>query len=49
MIKTINLRARGTTRSHWQKFYAEEFSKTGSEQAAHLAMWYQLLFLAFGD
>lgn len=31
----------------WQQFYADRFNKTGSAQAEQLALWYQILHLAF--
>ena len=37
------------TRIGWHEYYADRFNKTGSAQALHLAMWYQLLHLAFGE
>lgn len=35
------------TRLGWYKYYAARFDKTGNPDAAHLAMWYLLLSLAF--
>lgn len=37
------------TRKGWSKYYARRYNRTNSEQALHLAMWYDLLHLAFGD
>jgi hypothetical protein len=37
------------SRQGWADHYAQQFNKTGSEQAVILAMWYQMLALAFGD
>lgn len=37
------------TRKGWAKYYQKTFGKTQSQQDAVLAMWYELLYLAFGD
>ena len=37
------------TRLGWSRYYAERFNKTGSKQAEHLACWYLVLHLAFGN
>lgn len=37
------------TRSAWAEFYRNRFNKTGDNHAAVMALWYQLLNLAFGD
>jgi len=38
-----------TTRAGWAAFYEKQFNRTESSGSAHLAMWYALLALAFGD
>lgn len=45
----LRIRSYPATRIGWHKHYADRFNKTGSQQAAHLADWYLLLHLAFGD
>lgn len=40
---------RAKSRLGWSDYYAAEFNKTGRTQAAHMACWYLLLHLAFGD
>lgn len=37
------------TRKGWAKYYQKTFGKTQSQQDAVLAMWYELLYLAFGE
>ena len=36
----------GSDRVGWYEHYADVFNKTGRETAAHLALWYLLLYLA---
>lgn len=36
-----------TTRKGWAEYYAKQFNKTHSKDAAILAMWYEFLHLAF--
>ena len=36
-----------STRAGWARYYADRFNKTGSEQAAHLALWHMVLSLEF--
>ncbi len=43
------MRGAPCSRQGWSKHYARQYSRTGSEQALTLAMWYQFLFLAFGE
>lgn len=43
------MRAAPVTRSGWARHYSREHRRTGSQAAATLAAWYQLLHLAFGD
>lgn len=38
-----------TTRRGWANYYAARFNKTEDPAAAHLAMWYDLLALAFDE
>ena len=38
-----------STRQGWSKHYSIRFNKTQCTQAAILAMWYEFLYLAFGD
>lgn len=40
---------RPLTRMGWYKFYVNEFNRTGRIQAAHLACWFLVLHLEFGD
>ena len=35
------------SRIGWHNYYAKRFNKTKSPQAAQMALWYQLLHLAF--
>lgn len=37
------------TRAGWATYYADIYSKTGSRQAEHLAVWFLLLKEAFGE
>ncbi len=39
--------AHPVTRAGWARHYAQRYNKTGSQQALQLAMWYDLLALAF--
>lgn len=41
------MKAGPVTRMGWHKHYAQVFNKTGRHTAAHLAIWYQFLHLAF--
>jgi len=38
-----------TSRAGWGAFYWERYDKTGSRQALHLALWYEVLHLALDD
>jgi hypothetical protein len=35
-----------TSRQHWASYHAKRFCKTGSDDAAHMAAWYQLMDLS---
>lgn len=37
------------SRIGWHEYYAARFNKTESPDALHLALWYYLLHLAFGE
>ena len=37
------------SRIGWHEYYTARFNKTGSPDALHLALWYYLLHLAFGE
>lgn len=43
------MKAFPVTRAGWAAYYADIYSKTGSRQAEHLAVWYLLLEKAFGE
>jgi len=47
-LKRLSNLPLGSDNYGWHKHYAEVFNKTGRSDAAHLAMWYLLLHLAFG-
>lgn len=48
-MKRRRLAKMPVSRIGWHEYYADRFNKTGSAQALHLAMWYQLLHLAFDE
>lgn len=41
------LKGMPNTRAGWARYYAERFDKTGSAQAAVLALWHMVLSLEF--
>ena len=40
---------RRVTRAQWRAYYVQEYNRHQREDCAVLAMWYELLILAFGD
>ena len=39
----------GSTRSYWAGYYIDRFNKNGESSTEHMALWYLLLYEAFGD
>ena len=48
-IKRLSRYPLGGDNLGWHKHYAEVHNKTQTFDSAHLAMWYLLLHLAFGE
>lgn len=44
-----NNRAAPVTREGWSNYYGNRFNRFGHPDALHLSIWYQLLYLAFGE
>lgn len=48
-LKRLSKYPLGSDNYGWHKHYVQVFNKTGRAQAEHLAIWYLLLHLAFGE